>query len=55
MLRVDRDRLAESIEAWVYVEVGVTPPLDGPHDDSVLAEFEGFGPGKGVLVFPNSD
>ena len=44
-LRVDRDMLAESGEAWVHVEViaGDNCPLGGR------------GPWKAILVWPNSD
>jgi hypothetical protein len=44
-LRVDRTLLAESGEAWVYVEIAAGPecPIEGP------------GPWKGVLTWANSD
>ena len=43
--RVDRARLAESTEAWVYVDLRET-------DHSLL---RGFGNCKAVLTWPNSD
>jgi Family of unknown function (DUF6210) len=43
--RVDRARLAESCEAWVYVDLRET-------NDSI---FHGFGNCKAVLTWPNSD
>lgn len=44
-IAVDRTRLSESEEAWVYVTV---EPLDG-------VMYSGFGPSRGVLVWENSD
>lgn len=51
-LRVDRRRVHESCEAWVYV-VFESPPSIGrdPPADSWL----GFGAAEGVLTWPNSD
>ena len=43
--RVDRSRLADSHEAWVYVDI--TP------DPSGL--LQGFGEVKAILTWPNSD
>jgi hypothetical protein len=54
-LKVDRTRLDESWEAWIYVS------LDSP-ESSVRKRFGsyhgpiyGFGAAKGVLTWPNSD
>lgn len=44
-LSVDRQRMHESEEAWVYVNV----------QPAELAEYSGFGSCKGVLVWMNSD
>ena len=44
-ITVDRSRLQESEEAWVYVNV---EPLE-------YGLYEGFGSCKGVLVWSNSD
>lgn len=44
-LTVDREQLAKSEEAWVWVNV---EPAD-------LAMYSAFGSCKGVLVWPNSD
>ena len=43
--RVDRTRLRDSMEAWVYVDI------EEPHDSL----FQGFGRCKAVLTWPNSD
>lgn len=43
--RVDRSRLNDSHEAWVYVD------LDGAATDLL----RGFGRSKAVLTWPNSD
>ena len=42
-IKVDRSRLKESVEAWVYVDVPEDPYLDG------------LTPCKAVLTWPNSD
>ncbi|MEK7951936.1 DUF6210 family protein [Luteolibacter soli] len=49
-IRVDRDRLKESHEAWIHVIVSGDEPCDPPL-------FTGFGPypRKGVLTWQNSD
>lgn len=54
-LKVDRSRLRDSCEAWVFV-VGETP------DDNILQRerpyfggIYGFGAIRGVLTWPNSD
>jgi len=44
-ISVDRERQADSEEAWVYV---VAAPAD-------LAEYQRFGSCRGVLTWPNSD
>lgn len=54
-LRVDRARLEESMEAWVFV-VASTPTdtvlqLEGPYWGAAF----GFGDAKGVLTWHNSD
>jgi hypothetical protein len=43
--RVDHSRLADSHEAWIYVD------LDG----ATSGLLEGFGKSKAVLTWPNSD
>ena len=53
--QVDRARLAESMEAWGFVEAE-TPErsefsLEGPYGGSP----RGFGRSTGVLTWPNSD
>ena len=48
-MKVDRARLTDSYEAWVYVLItGITKPKFGEL-------FSGFGECKGVLTWPNSD
>lgn len=49
-IRVDRDRLAESHEAWIHVKVFGDEPCDPPL-------FSGFAPypRAGVLTWQNSD
>lgn len=61
-LRVDRARLDESWEAWVYVLVGATtgavspdmPVTDMPLDTDMMP-IRGFDTVRGVLTWPNSD
>ena len=48
-LKVDRTRLAESKEAWIYVDV------QEPAENSELALISGFGVCKGVFLWRNSD
>jgi len=43
--KVDRSRLRDSHESWVYVEIAA--------DASFL--LRGFGPAKAILTWPNSD
>jgi hypothetical protein len=43
-INVDRTRLKDSYEAWVYVDI--------QGDSSII---EGFGSCKGILTWPNSD
>src|ERR1041385_5697651 len=54
-LKVDRTRMNESWEAWVYVLVEsperAEPTLSGPY----FGPLHGFGAAKGVLTWPNSD
>lgn len=48
-IKVDRDRLQDSQEAWIYVDISE------PVTDSRLKLTSGFGQTKGVLTWPNSD
>ena len=48
-LKVDRTRLDDSREAWIYVNVFE------PTGDPDSARISGFGKCKGVLVWGNSD
>ncbi len=48
-LSVDRSRLHESIEAWVYVTIN---QLEG---DLRIGVIQGFGETSGILTWPNSD
>lgn len=47
-LRVDRTRLQDSKEAWVYVDVSEP-------DEPDLSPISGFGHCKGVFIWTNSD
>jgi hypothetical protein len=49
-LKVNRDKLTESHEAWIHV---VILPPDDREDD--LQEFHGFSSNFGVLTWKNSD
>lgn len=55
MLSVDRARLHESWEAWVYVRIDA--PLKSTWDvhDNYYGSVYGFGPTRGVLTWQNSD
>lgn len=48
-LRVDRSRLGDSHEAWVYVDVADSQP------ERMTSTIYGFGVCKGVLTWVNSD
>ncbi len=48
-LRVDRARLADSYEAWVYVVV------DHPQQDRAMDLFHGFTTRAGIVTWMNSD
>ena len=54
-VKVDRTRLGECWEAWIYVTVdspeSAEPSASGGHFGSLL----GFGQVRGVLTWPNSD
>ncbi|MCA9911812.1 MAG: hypothetical protein KC496_00620 [Anaerolineae bacterium] len=56
IIRVDRSRLHESHEAWVYVEITAQPADQALHGSSAGSEtMRGFGTCKGVLTWANSD
>ncbi|CAN5720749.1 hypothetical protein BH11VER1_BH11VER1_20970 [soil metagenome] len=44
-IRVDRDRMSESREAWMWVIL----------DENEKHDFEGFGRSSAILTWPNSD
>ena len=48
-IKVDRTRLTDSHEAWVYVDYG------NPQEANWSSEISGFGPCKAVLTWENSD
>jgi hypothetical protein len=48
-LKVDRTKLSDSYEAWVYVRTAAAAKF-GPHET-----FVEFGECQGVLTWPNSD
>lgn len=45
-LRVDRELLELSMEAWIHIVIG---------DDAFLDELDGFAGEKGILTWENSD
>lgn len=54
-LTVDRARLAESWEAWIYVLID-SPEYNEPSlSEPYFGPFYGFGKAKGVLTWRNSD
>jgi hypothetical protein len=70
ILTVDRERLGDSCEAWVYVQVGLHPAQyprgnitsderTRQDPDSAASQIAfrifGFGQTKGVLTWPNCD
>ncbi|KNY30569.1 DUF6210 family protein [Pseudobacteroides cellulosolvens] len=60
MLSVDRDKLDESVEAWIYVDISPNEELvkdieEKGEDIYPTYEFRGFGRCKGVLTWNNSD
>jgi hypothetical protein len=50
--RVDRTRLADSCEAWVYVTVDTPSPIGSEGSQS---SYFGFGIVEAILTWPNSD
>jgi hypothetical protein len=57
-IRVDRERLEESWEAWIYVVVveSLARALpDRETGDALLPNIRGLGTARGVLTWPNSD
>lgn len=55
MLKVDRERLHESWEAWIYVRIDAPFKKVQSLDDNYYGSVYGFGPSRGVLTWPNSD
>ena len=53
--RVDRLRLEESWEAWVYVLIDSPASTVGSLTEEYFGSVYGFGPAKGVLTWINSD
>ena len=56
-ITVDRTRLGDSCEAWIYVDI-VSESSDFPakfNDNIPALPAAGFGRCKGVLTWPNSD
>lgn len=60
-LRVDRDRMQESMEAWIYVQVSSSQGDFSTIESAIvcrnspLSYAYGFGSCAGVLTWPNSD
>lgn len=55
MLKVDRSRLHESWEAWVYVRIDAPFKNVMSLNDNYYGSVYGFGPARGVLTWQNSD
>jgi hypothetical protein len=54
-LKVDRTRLSESCEAWVFVVADIPESSQRDPEDSYLGSPRGFGRSTGVLTWINSD
>ena len=56
-IKVDRTRLKESYEAWIFVDVLTQPDGNAKSSSADIPDFlmAGFGACKGVLVWANSD
>jgi hypothetical protein len=54
-LKVDRARLADSLEAWVFVTAEISNSDVRRHDDVEAGCPRGFGRSTGVLTWINSD
>jgi hypothetical protein len=56
-IKVDRERMDESTEAWVYVLIdSPAENAESPRDPIASAcPLKGFGPRRGVLTWSNSD
>ncbi len=54
-LKVDRARLAESFEAWVFVVADIPESSEHQLQGPYFGAPRGFGRSTGVLTWPNSD
>lgn len=58
-ISVDRERLKESCEAWVFVKLGAMPAEDScdsyPREDNYYGDLFGFAGCRAVLTWANSD
>lgn len=54
-ISVDRERLQDSCEAWVYVRLGTVPEVKRRDDASYLGMAYGVSGRRGVITWPNSD
>jgi hypothetical protein len=54
-LKVDRERLEDSWEAWVYVMIEAPRDPDPNRADRYFGSIFGFGSCRGVLTWQNSD
>jgi hypothetical protein len=54
-LSVDRSRLSESMEAWIYVNINQDKILEIQKTDRMNTAFKGFTSTHGVLTWENSD
>jgi Family of unknown function (DUF6210) len=55
MIKVDRERLHESWEAWIYVRIEAPRTIVRNIHDDYHGSVYGFGPSRGVLTWQNSD
>lgn len=55
-ISVDRTRLDESWEAWIYVNCAVVPSdVESGSNSTYCGPIYGFPQGRGVVTWPNSD
>jgi hypothetical protein len=54
-LKVDRERLGESWEAWVFVVADIPESSEHQLEGPYFGAPRGFGRSTGVLTWPNSD
>jgi hypothetical protein len=60
MLSVDKSKLNDSVEAWIYVDIEDKEEIENKlkesnHEVHPVYDFRGFGKKEGVLTWDNSD